>query len=213
MSKTISPLLLGAALLLASCGARVTPTETANAAGTKADLVIVESDVGIAARDAAYTDAVAAVGELEGLVVTELAKKGIAATTKGSMSGQTRFGAPGTALLALSVAKAEQGSTAKRLLVGFGYGKSELEVNAQLLAPTNETRQVIAGFRTNAGSGYKPGLVMPLGVGAAVGGSVAVSSGVNLALGIRKTPHRDIRNTAKAIAKTAAEALEKPADG
>ncbi|MGK6312645.1 DUF4410 domain-containing protein [Neorhizobium sp. DT-125] len=208
MSKFSPIIALGAALVvLAGCGARVTMTESANIQGSEVDLVIVESKGGTVLDVTEYGDAMAAAQQLEHLVLAELAKRGIPAAGKDTPTGEKSFGAAGTALLALSVAKADKGSTAKRLLVGFGYGKSELQVEAQLLAPTISERKLIAGFRTHAGSGYKPGLVMPLGVGAAVGGYVAVSSGINLATGMGKTPDRDIKATARAIAKTTAEAL------
>lgn len=208
MSKFSSIIALGTALvILAGCGARVTMTESANIQGNEVDLVIVESKSGIAPELTEYGDATAAAQQLEHLVLAELAKRGFPAAGRDSAAGQRSFGAAGTALLALSVAKAEKGNTAKRLLVGFGYGKSELKVEAQLLAPTMSERKLIAGFKTHAGSGYKPGLVMPLGVGAAVGGYVAVSSGINLATGMGKTSDRDIKATARAIAKTTAETL------
>lgn len=208
MSK-LSPILsLGAVLIvLAGCGARVTITEPANIQGSEIDLVIVESKGGTVLDVTEYGDAMAAARQLERLVLVELDKRGIPAASRDSAAGQRSFGAAGTALLTLSVAKAEKGNAAKRLLIGFGYGKSELEVEAQLLAPTISQRNVIAGFKTHAGSGYKPGLVMPLGMGAAVGGYVAVSSGVNLATGMGRTPDRDIKATSKAIAKTTADAL------
>ncbi|MDX3929890.1 MAG: DUF4410 domain-containing protein [Shinella sp.] len=192
-------------IVLTGCGARVTMTEKFQ--GSEVDLVIVESKGGTVLDVTEYSDAMAAARQLEHLVLVELDKRGIPATGRDSAAGQRSFGMPRTALLALSVAKAEKGSTAKRLLVGFGYGKSELEVGAQLLAPTMSKQKLIAGFKTKAGSGYKPGLVMPLGVGTAVGGYVAVSSGINLATGIGRTPDRDIKATARAIAKTTAEAV------
>lgn len=208
MSKFSPIIALGTALvILAGCGARVTMTELATIQGSEVDLVIVESKGGTVLDVTEYGDAMAAAQQLEHLVLAELAKRGISAAGRDSATGQKSFGAAGTALLALSVAKAEKGSTAKRLLVGFGYGKSELQVEAQLLAPTVSERKLIAGFKTHAGSGYKPGLVMPLGVGAAVGGYVAVSSGINLATGMGKTPDRDIKATARAISKTTAEVL------
>ncbi|MCO5965069.1 DUF4410 domain-containing protein [Sinorhizobium meliloti] len=208
MSKLSLVTALGAAIIvLAGCGARVTMTEPANVQNGKVDLVIVESKSGIGVNAPEYSDALVAAEQLEHLVLAELVERGIRAASGDSATGQRSFGAAGTALLALSVAKAERGSTAKRLLVGFGYGKSELEVEAQFLAPTMSERKLIAGFKTQAGSGYKPGLVMPLGMGAAVGGYVAVSSGVNIMTGIRRTPERDIKATAKAIAKTTADAL------
>ena len=125
MSKFSPIIALGTALvILAGCGARVSMTELATIQGSEVDLVIVESKGGTVLDVTEYGDAMAAAQQLEHLVLAELAKRGISAAGRDSATGQKSFGAAGTALLALSVAKAEKGSTAKRLLVGFGGVRS-----------------------------------------------------------------------------------------
>lgn len=202
-----SMILAIAVTVLVGCGARVTMTSATGAEKGKTELIVVEARSSVATNDLSYSDAANAAAQLQDLVVAELNKRGIAAVSVSSTEGQRGFGGERTALLALSIARAERGNATKRLIIGFGYGKSQLEVDAKLLAPTLAEQKVIAGFRTNAGSGYKPGIVMPLGIGAATGGYVLASAGVNLATGLTKTPDRDLQSTAKAIAKTVAQQL------
>lgn len=209
MHVLLSPIVLASALLvLAGCGARVIQIADPKVSSLRSQLIIVETKSVVSPDDPTKLVSIAAAADLERRVVAELGKRGVAAVAVSSAEAQRQFGAPQTALLALSITRADEGSAARRLLVGFGYGKSQLEVEARLLAPSRPGEQVLAGFRTKAGSGYKPGVLMPLGVGAAVGGYVLATSGLNLVTGLTQTPERDIGVTAKAIARTVARSMQ-----
>lgn len=209
MRVLLSTIVLASALLvLAGCGTRVIQSADPTVSGLRTRLVIVESKSVVPPDDPAQVVGIAAAADLEKRVIAELGKRGVAALSVTSAKAQRQFGAAETALLALSITRAEEGSAAKRLLVGFGYGKSHLEVEARLLAPSHMDEQVLASFRTKAGSGYKPGVLMPLGVGAAAGGYVLATSGLNLATGLTRTPDRNLQATARAIAKTVARSTQ-----
>ena len=78
----------------------------------------------------------------------------------------------------------DRGSRMARVVIGFGYGKSDVRTHAQVYQKTLSKRRLLQEFTTSATSSYTPGLVVGLGVGAAAGTlatSVAVTGGSNVA--------------------------------
>lgn len=78
-----------------------------------------------------------------------------------------------------------EGSGAARMLVGFGAGRTKVITRAQVYYFTSQGQQRIKEFEVVATSGSKPGLILPIGIGAAtgnmkrsliIGGTVAVTS-------------------------------------
>lgn len=203
----LSVLLVLCLLMLAGCGPRVVKMAEATVPAGGLRLVIVEAKSAVPLGDPAWPASVTAAGEMQLLVIADLKERGIPTVGVETPEAASNYGAPGTALLALSITGIDQGDGAKRLLVGFGYGQSHLDVSARLLAPSQTSERLIAGFRTEADSGYKPGVILPLGMGVAAGGYVVATTGVNLATGLMRTPHRNIVATARAIGKTVADAV------
>lgn len=190
-----------ALLVLAACGARISRDGPAvPVAGVQT--VIVETVARTATDDPDSEDAKVAAISLGPLVVAELGKRGVPALLLATPEGRARLDQPGAAALLVTVTRADRGSSFGRLLIGFGYGRSELAVSAELRPPGAE--MPADRFQATAGSGYKPGLVLPLGAAAVAGGYVLVAGGVNLATGLARSPDRDLSVTARAIAGTVA---------
>ena len=78
----------------------------------------------------------------------------------------------------------DRGSRMARVVIGFGYGKSDVRTHAQVYQKTPSKRRLLQEFTTSATSSYAPGLVVGLGVGAAAGSlatSAVVAGGSNYA--------------------------------
>jgi hypothetical protein len=85
------------------------------------------------------------------------------------------------ALVDGNVLEINEGNRAKRVVIGFGAGASDVKTSTALayLAPMTPPRE-IATFQASGTSGYAPGAAVTGGAGAAAGAatSVAVSGGV-----------------------------------
>lgn len=78
----------------------------------------------------------------------------------------------------------DQGNRTARVVIGLGFGQSEVRTHAQVYQNTPSGRRLLQDFTTSATSSYSPGLAVGLGAGAAAGTlatSVAVSGGSVLA--------------------------------
>ncbi len=78
----------------------------------------------------------------------------------------------------------DRGSRLARVVIGFGFGKSDVRTHVQVYQKTPSRRRLLQEFTTSATSSYAPGLVVGLGVGAAAGTlatAAVVSGGTNLA--------------------------------
>lgn len=77
--------------------------------------------------------------------------------------------------------KIDEGSSRRRLLVGLGAGKSEVDVQVRIsYKPANGAPMPLQSFVANADSGHIPGVAETAGVGA-VAGHVAVSAAAGTA--------------------------------
>lgn len=124
-----------------------------------------------------------AASALQSELIGQLSKAGIAAeayTAHGVISA-------GTVLLRVSVVEAQEGSSTKRFLLGFGFGRAKLHATASLEQMEDAEVRSIISFNTAGDSGRMPGLVM------AAGGAIAAASIVPLAVG---TTVRAIRSAA-----------------
>lgn len=188
-------LALGGLALLGGCAsARVTDLAEAGGGGTAPAAILVEttSAAPVAARDAGVSSRAAAA--LERDLITRLSKSGLAAAALGP--GPTPRG---DAVLHVAISQADPGDRAERLLVGFGLGRSVLQVRTTLDSPSGATSTL--AFDTASDSGRKPGLILPGGVAAITGNAahLAIGGAVDVALTARGGLDRDADRTAKAI--------------
>src|SRR5215468_121722 len=103
----------------------------------------------------------------------------------------------------------DEGNKAKRLVIGFGSGESEVRTLTQVYEVTSEDgHHLVEDFYTTVKSSKKPGFGPFAGMGAAAGvaaSRVAVAAGVG-AVGARsQTVEADVQHGAKQIAKELAK--------
>ncbi len=81
-----------------------------------------------------------------------------------------------------------EGNRLRRMTIGLGSGKSNLDAQVQVYQTANGANQQIMNFATHADSGSMPGAALTAPAGAAAGGAAAAASlGANLAAGAGKT--------------------------
>ncbi len=107
----------------------------------------------------------------------------------------------GSAVLSVSVAKADPGNAVRRFVIGFGSGKSDLQVVAELESTDDSHATSLAAFSTSSSSGRKPGLVVPgavaLGTGSLIG--LGVGGGLDIVSNSRGAFHKPVNDTSNAI--------------
>ena len=103
----------------------------------------------------------------------------------------------------------DEGSRGKRVLIGFGVGKSQLTAIAQLYRPTPGGPAVMTEYQGTAESGWKPGVLTTLPIGFAVQGSLAMAALVSGAAGTLGEINSSVAADAKRFAKELAKELEK----
>jgi hypothetical protein len=106
------------------------------------------------------------------------------------------------------ILRVDEGSTAKRALVGFGYGASNVDTLARVYLRGPNGPEEMVEYRTEAKSGRKPGILTTLPIGMAVQGFslllLAISAG-SVALG---EINASVAGDAKKTASEWAERLE-----
>lgn len=95
----------------------------------------------------------------------------------------------------------DEGNRARRLVLGFGAGGTEVTAHVQVYMGTPDGSVLVEEFETKAESSKKPGVPVTMGAGAAVGGSAVVGAAAGGALDTRASVEADARRTAKALAK------------
>jgi hypothetical protein len=107
----------------------------------------------------------------------------------------------------------DQGSAAKRVLIGFGSGAADLRTAVEVYQATPDGLRSLAGGTTNSGSGKTPGMVAPLAVFAATANPIGlvVVGGIKAygQLSGRTTIEGDAKRTADEIAARFKEGAEK----
>jgi hypothetical protein len=98
----------------------------------------------------------------------------------------------------------DQGSAAKRVLIGFGSGAADLRTAVEVYQATPDGLRSLAGGTTDSGSGKTPGMVAPLAVFAATANPIGlvVVGGIKAygQLSGRTTIEGDAKRTADEIA-------------
>lgn len=116
------------------------------------------------------------------------------ASTGGDGSGAT--------VLRVIVTAADPGDAAKRLIIGFGAGRAEVQVRADLeqVGSRSDRRELVA-FTTYSDTGHKPGLLLPGGAALATGDVVHLAVGGSLVVvgNTRSGLNQPIHRTARAI--------------
>ena len=103
----------------------------------------------------------------------------------------------------------DQGSRAKRMLIGFGAGAAELQthVEGSQVTPTGPRRLGSAEFKSQGGK--MPGMLVPVAGGAAAGAatrSAVISGGLNVA---QEAAPETLMAAAKRTAKEITELIER----
>jgi hypothetical protein len=98
----------------------------------------------------------------------------------------------------------DEGSRAKRMVVGFGAGASEIRTLVQVYETVDGGRRLVEDFYTTVKSSRKPGMGPMAGAGAAAGraaSSAAASAGIGVLSARSQTVEADAKAAAAEIAK------------
>jgi hypothetical protein len=107
----------------------------------------------------------------------------------------------------------DEGSRLKRMLIGFGAGAAELKTFVEGYLVTEGGLRPLGSAEIEAGGGKMPGMLVPVGIGAAAGRAgtaAAVSGGLNVAQELTSEGiHHAAERTAEEIAELLEEAFKK----
>ncbi len=132
------------------------------------------------------------------LLVDDLNERGLTAS-RGTTGGSP---AEGDLIVHGAFVSVDEGSRAKRMLIGFGAGASEVTSHVTVSQVRNGAPLLLEEFEVTADSGSMPGMAVPVGAGAAAGNvatSVVVSGGLSTAREIGGPLGTESKNTAKQI--------------
>ncbi len=104
----------------------------------------------------------------------------------------------------------DEGSRIKRVVIGFGSGSAELKTLAEAYVVTSAGLVTLGSAEVEAKGGKMPGMIVPVGAGAAVGRaatSAAISGGMNVAS--ETVGGESIEAAATRTAKRIAEVLKR----
>ena len=106
-----------------------------------------------------------------------------------------------------------ESSRLKRMLIGFGAGAAELKTFVEGYQVTASGLRPLGSAEVEAGGGKMPGMLVPIGIGAAAGKAAknaAISGGLNVAQELDPESMRSAANrTAEQIAKVLEKAFKK----
>jgi hypothetical protein len=138
-------------------------------------------------------------------VATELVNHILKMGMPAELAGKRPSPREGDLLIQGEFVKIDEGSRLKRMVIGFGAGSGELKTHVETYQITGGKPRLLFGKKTRATGGRMPGMMVPVGVGAAAGRagpSAAVSGGLNVAQEIGPESLRSMaKQTAKEIAK------------
>ena len=103
---------------------------------------------------------------LADVLAKELDRRGILTSRRSGPIGVP----PGSMAIGGQIVTIDEGSAGKRILIGFGSGKSRLTSAAQLYANSKSVPGVVWEYQNTAASGSKPGILTTLPIGVAVQG-------------------------------------------
>lgn len=102
----------------------------------------------------------------------------------------------------------EEGSTAKRLTLGFGSGAAELTTAVEGYQMTNKGPRLLGSAQLGSGGGKTPGLIVPLAVLAATANPIGLVVMGGVKLQGELSGRTKIEGSAKRTAEAIAEQLE-----
>jgi hypothetical protein len=165
-------------------------------------------------REAPQTDEEIALGrELGDRVAAKLVEEILAMKMPAERAGSGPPPNVGDLVIKGEFVTIDEGSRVKRMLIGFGAGAAELKTFVEGYQVTATGLRPLGSAEIEAGGGHMPGMLVPVGVGAAAGRpgtSAAISGGLNVAkeLGPESLDGAAER-TAEEIAKVLKEGFKK----
>src|SRR5262249_27210336 len=133
-------------------------------------LVDVSTEAFAAAAQANVAETVRA--DLQADLVKELTAARVFAEPLRAVTQQA-----GAAVLHVTITAADPGNAVKRLIIGLGAGRAELQAAAELRMPSAAGDSPLVAFNTSGDSGRKPGLIVPGGIALATGKAVHLAIG------------------------------------
>jgi hypothetical protein len=110
----------------------------------------------------------------------------------------------GTVLVQGRFVKIDQGSRAARTVLGFGSGSTEVRTFVQVYRATPHGPRLLEEFETRVTGSSKPGMILPVGIGAATGNlarSAAIGGGLTVASEVLGGVDNDTKRTSQTIAQ------------
>jgi hypothetical protein len=145
---------------------------------------------------------------LADVLAKELEERGILSSRKAGPIGVP----PGSMSIGGQVITVDEGSSAKRILIGFGSGKNRLSSAAQLYGIPKEDRTVLWEYQNTAASGPKPGILTTLPIGVAVQGLSLLVLVINGGMATMGELSSSSTANAKRMAKELASSVEETLD-
>lgn len=102
---------------------------------------------------------------------------------------------------------AEEGSTAKRMLVGFGSGNAELTTAVEGFQMTPQGQRLLGSGTVDSGGNKTPGVILPLAIMAATASPVGLIVGGTLKLTGEATGNATIEGNARRTADVVSDQL------
>jgi len=146
--------------------------------------------------------------ELGGIIAKELVTKIQEMGLVALEATQNSLPKPNDLMIVGFLGTVEEGSTAKRLALGFGSGAADLTTAVEGYQMTNTGPRLLGSAQLDSGGGKMPGLIVPLAVLAATANPIGlvVMGGVKVAG--EMSGRSKVEGSAKRTAETIAEQLE-----
>ncbi len=166
------------------------------------DSVDAEGGDGLSSEDLDHRREVGRV--LADVLAKELEKRGILSSRKTGPIGVP----PGSMSIGGQLITVDEGSSAKRIFIGFGVGKNRLSSAAQLYGIPEDVPTVLWEYQNTAASGPKPGVLTTLPIGIAFQGLSLLVLAINGGMATMGALSSSSTANAKRMAKKLADAVE-----
>jgi hypothetical protein len=138
------------------------------------------------------------------VLAKELEERGILSSRKTGPIGVP----PGSLSIGGQIVTVDEGSRAKRVFIGFGYGKNRLSSAAQLYGIPKDSPAVLWEYQNTAASGPKPGILTTLPIGMAIQGLTLLLLVINGGMATMGELSSSSTANAKRMAKELADSVE-----
>ena len=146
--------------------------------------------------------------ELGGIMAKELVTKIEEMGLVALEAGQNSLPQPNDLMIVGFLGAVEEGSTLKRLTLGFGSGAAELTTTVEGYQMTNKGPRLLGSAQLDSGGGKTPGLIVPLAVLAATANPIGLVVMGGVKLQGELSGRTKIEGSAKRTAEAIAEQLE-----